>query len=127
MLARMIQGMFPALAPTGTSSLSSSSCPLLSSKLLDDDDDDDSFLLSIFFLTLLLMFLAILLMFLLAILYLMMNVLIYFLVLIQCSYLLSLFQVPPAAEKMEVLQSHLEDLFPPVKDEDAQDDDEDSK
>ena len=73
------------------------------------------------------MFLAMLLMFLLAILYVMMNVLIYFLVLIQCSYLLSLFQVPPAAEKMEVLQSHLEDLLPPVKDEDAQDDDEDSK
>ena len=45
MLARMIQGMLPALAPTGTSSLSSSSCLLLSSKLLDDDDDDSSFII----------------------------------------------------------------------------------
>ena len=54
-----------------------------------------------------------------------MTVLVSFL--IQCSYLLSFFQVPQAAEKMEVLQSHLEDLFPPEKEEDDLDDDEDSK
>ena len=53
------------------------------------------------------------------------NVFIPYIVL--CSHLLSCFQVPQAAEKMEVLQSHLVDLFPPEKEEDDLDEDEDYK
>jgi hypothetical protein len=102
MLARKIQGMLPAMAPTGRSSVSSSL--LLPSSNLHDDFP----LPSHFLLTVLLSFLAMLMLFFLAIF--LMTVLVSFL--IQCSYLLSFFQVPQAGEKMEVLQSHLEDLFP---------------
>jgi hypothetical protein len=117
MLARMIQGMLPALAPIGTSSVSSSCLPLSSNLHADYD------LPLLFFLTVLLSFLAMLMLFLLAMF--LMTVLVYFP--IKCSHLLSFFQVPSAVEKMVVLQSHLKDLFPPEKEEDDPDDVEDSK
>jgi hypothetical protein len=120
MLARMILGMFPALAPTGTSSVSSSLCLSPSSNLHDDFLLDDFLLLLpslLLFLTILLNFLAMLMVLLFLANFLMMKMSMYFPM--ECSHnTLSYFQVPPAVEKMMMLQSHLVDLYPPEKEED---------
>ena len=100
MLARVFQGMLPALAPTVMSSFSSF---LLASNVLDLP------LSSYLFLTMMMFFLAMMMMIFLV--KFPMNVLI--LVLTLFSYLLSFFQEFQAAEKMVVLQSYLVDLFPP--------------
>ena len=100
MLARVFQGMLPALAPTGMSSFSSF---LLASNVLDLP------LPPYIFLTMMMIFLAMMMMIFLT--KFLMIVLI--LILILFSYFLSLFQEFQAAEKMVVLQSYLVDLFPP--------------
>ena len=119
MLAWMILGMLPALAPTGTSSVSSSLCLSPSSNLHDDFLLDDFLLLPslLLFLTILLNFLAMLMVLLFLAIFLMMTMSMYFPM--KCSHNnLSYFQVPPAVEKMMMLQSHLVDLYPPEKEED---------
>ena len=102
MLARVFQGMLPALAPTGTSSFSSSSF-LLASNVLDLP------LPPYIFLTMMMIFLAMMMMIFLTK-FLMIGLI---LILILFSYRLSIFQEFQAAEKMVVLQSYLVDLFPP--------------